>query len=92
MEVKKKKIPERRCVGCNETKEKKQLIRVVRTPEGDVVLDTTGKKSGRGAYICHSLSCFKKARKSKRLETGLNVQIPEEIYERLEKELSEEKI
>ena len=92
MEVKKKKIPERRCVGCNETKEKKQLIRVVRTPEGDVVLDATGKKSGRGAYICHSLSCFKKARKSKRLETGLNVQIPEEIYERLEKELSEEKI
>ena len=92
MEVKKKKIPERRCVGCNETKEKKQLIRVVRTPEGDVTLDVTGKKSGRGAYICHSLSCFKKARKSKRLETGLNVQIPEEIYERLEKELSEEKI
>ena len=92
MEVKKKKIPERRCVGCNETKEKKQLIRVVRTPEGDVTLDVTGKKSGRGAYICHSLSCFKKARKSKRLETGLNVQIPDEIYERLEKELSEEKI
>lgn len=92
MEVKKRKIPERRCVGCGETKEKKQLIRVVRTPEGDVVLDVTGKRSGRGAYICHSLSCFKKARKSKRLESGLNVQIPEEIYERLEKELSEEKI
>ena len=90
MEVKKRKIPERRCVGCGETKEKKQLIRVVRTPEGDVVLDVTGKKSGRGAYICHSLSCFKKARKSKRLESGLNVQIPDEIYERLEKELSEE--
>lgn len=92
METKKRKIPERRCVGCGETKEKKQLIRVVRTPEGDVVLDATGKKSGRGAYICHSLSCFKKARKSKRLETGLNVQIPEEIYERLENELSQEKI
>ena len=90
MEVKKRKIPERRCVGCGETKEKKQLIRVVRTPEGDVVLDVTGKKSGRGAYICHSLSCFKKARKSKRLESGLNVQIPDEIYERLEKELSQE--
>ena len=92
METKKRKIPERRCVGCGETKEKKQLIRVVRTPEGDVVLDVTGKKSGRGAYICHSLSCFKKARKSKRLEAGLNVQIPEEIYERLENELSQEKI
>ncbi len=92
MEAKKRKIPERHCVGCGEAKEKKQLIRVVRTPEGDVMLDVTGKKSGRGAYICHSLSCFKKARKSKRLEGGLNVQIPEEIYERLEKELSEEKI
>jgi predicted RNA-binding protein YlxR (DUF448 family) len=92
VETKKRKIPERRCVGCGETKEKKQLIRVVRTPEGDVVLDVTGKKSGRGAYICHSLSCFKKARKSKRLETGLNVQIPEEIYEKLENELSQEKV
>lgn len=92
MEAKKRKTPERRCVGCGEIKEKKQLIRVVRTPEGEVVLDVTGKRSGRGAYICHSISCFKKARKSKRLESGLNVQIPDEIYERLEKELSEEKI
>ena len=92
METKKRKIPERHCVGCGETREKKQLIRVVRTPEGDVVLDVTGKKSGRGAYICHNLSCFKKARKSKRLETGLNVQIPEEIYERLEKELTQETV
>ena len=87
-----RKIPERRCTGCGEHFPKNTLIRVLRTPEGEIILDVTGKKSGRGAYICHSLSCFKKARKSKRLETGLNVQIPEEIYERLEKELSEEKI
>ena len=89
METKKKKIPERRCVGCGETKEKKSLIRVLRTPEGEVVLDVTGKKSGRGAYICYSLSCFKKARKSKRLDANLNIEIPEEIYEKLETELTE---
>ena len=89
METKKKKMPERRCVGCGETKEKRSLIRVVRTPEGEVVLDVTGKKSGRGAYICHSLSCFKKARKSKRFETNLSVEIPDEIYDKLEKELTE---
>ena len=90
MENKKKKTPERRCVGCGETKEKKSLIRVLRTPEGEVVLDSTGKKSGRGAYICHSLSCFKKARKSKRLETNLSIEIPEEIYDKLENQLAEE--
>lgn len=89
MENKKKKTPERRCVGCGESKDKRELIRVVRTPDGDVCLDATGKKSGRGAYICHSLSCFKKARKSKRIETSLNVSIPEDIYEKLESELSE---
>jgi predicted RNA-binding protein YlxR (DUF448 family) len=92
VETKKKKIPERRCVGCGETKEKKSLIRVLRTPEGEVVLDVTGKKSGRGAYICHSLSCFKKARKSKRFETNLSIEIPEDIYEKLEKELTESAI
>ena len=90
MENKKKKTPERRCVGCGETKEKKSLIRVVRTPEGEVVLDSTGKKSGRGAYICPSLSCFKKARKSKRFETNLSIEIPEEIYDKLENELAQE--
>ena len=84
----KKKMPQRRCVGCNETKDKKELIRVVRTPEGEVCLDFTGKKSGRGAYICHDTACFKKAVKSKRLEQNLDTQIPEEIYEKLEKELN----
>ena len=83
----KKRIPQRRCVGCGETKDKKELIRVVRTPEGDVCLDLTGKKSGRGAYLCHSRVCFKKARKSKRLEQNLDIQIPEEIYDSLEAQL-----
>lgn len=90
MELKKKKVPQRRCVGCNETKEKRELIRVVRTPEGDVCLDLTGKKSGRGAYICHSAACFKKARKSKRIEQNLEVHIPEELYDKLEAQLGEE--
>ncbi len=89
MEIKQKKVPERRCVGCGETKLKKELIRVVRTPEGDVLLDTTGKKSGRGAYICPKLACFKKARKSKRIDSALNVQLSEEVYESLEKEIEQ---
>lgn len=86
--VQKKKVPERRCVGCGETINKKELIRVVRTPEGEVCIDLTGKRSGRGAYICHKLSCFKKARKSKRLENNLNVSIPEEVFDMLEAELA----
>lgn len=90
MENHKKKTPERRCVGCNETKEKKSLIRILRTPEGEIIMDTTGKKSGRGAYICHSVSCLKKAIKSKRLESNLKSEIPDEIYQRLEAELMQE--
>ena len=82
-----KKIPERKCVGCGLSKEKKALIRVVRDPEGNVFLDATGKKSGRGAYLCPDSACFKKARKSKRLDGNLNSVIPEEIYERLEAEI-----
>ena len=83
----KKKMPQRRCVGCGETKDKKELIRVVRTPDGEVCLDFTGKKSGRGAYICHNLSCLKKARKSRRIEQNLDTHIPDELYEKLEEEL-----
>ena len=82
-----KKMPERKCVGCGVSKEKKSLIRVVRDPEGNVFLDATGKKSGRGAYLCPDPVCFKKARKSKRLDGNLNSVIPEEIYERLEAEI-----
>ena len=89
MEAKKKKIPQRRCVGCGETKDKKELVRVVRTPEGEVCLDLTGKKSGRGAYVCHSAACLRKARKSKRIEQNLEVGIPEELYDKLEAQREE---
>ena len=82
-----KKIPIRKCVGCNEAFEKKTLIRVVRSPEGEVSLDFGGKKSGRGAYVCRSAACLKKAMKSKRLERSLDCQIPSDVYERLEGEL-----
>ena len=82
-----KKMPERKCVGCGVSKEKKSLIRVVRDPEGNIFLDATGKKSGRGAYLCPDPNCFKKARKSKRLDGNLNSVIPDEIYERLEAEI-----
>ena len=83
-----KKIPERKCVGCGVSKEKKLLIRVVRDPEGNVFLDGTGKKSGRGAYLCPNPACLKKAKKSKRLDGNLKSIIPEEVYDRLEAEIS----
>lgn len=80
----------RMCTGCGEMKPKKELIRVVKSPEGEVSIDLTGKKSGRGAYICRSVECFKKARKSKRIERQFKSQIPEEVYDRLEEELGAE--
>ncbi len=82
-----KKTPERRCIGCGETKDKKELIRVVRAPDGSLSVDITGKRSGRGAYLCHNAVCLKKAQKSKRLESNLGITVPEEIYERLRVEL-----
>ena len=82
-----KKIPTRRCTGCGEHFPKNTLIRVLRTPEGEVILDLTGKKSGRGAYICKNAQCLKKARKSRRIETSLECQISEELYDRMEEEL-----
>ena len=90
MEPKKRKIPERQCLGCNEHKPKSELIRVVRSPEGEISLDLTGKKSGRGAYICRSKKCFNKARKSKRIDKALDLAVPEEVYDRMETELSED--
>ena len=83
-----KKVPVRRCVGCGEHLPKSELVRVLRTPEGEVILDLTGKKSGRGAYICKKAACFKKARKSKRIETSLECAIPETVYDRMEEEIS----
>ena len=82
-----KKIPMRRCVGCMEQRPKRELIRVVRSPEGEISLDTTGKKSGRGAYLCPAPACLAKARKARRLERALECEIPDEVYERIEKEL-----
>ena len=82
-----KKIPMRQCVGCGEMKAKKELIRVLKTEDG-VLLDATGKKNGRGAYICANPECLKKARKSKGLERSLKVAIPDEVYDNLEKEMS----
>ena len=72
-----RKIPQRRCLGCGESYPKKDLLRIVRTADGNVELDFTGKKSGRGAYTCKKLSCFKKARKAKRFENNLETPIPE---------------
>lgn len=82
-----KKIPMRSCTGCGAKKEKRELIRVIRTPEGSIVLDATGRANGRGAYLCRDLSCLEKARKKRALERSLGTQIPEEVYERLEEEL-----
>ena len=78
-----KKTPQRMCVGCQEMKNKKELLRVVRTPENEVVLDTTGKKSGRGAYVCRNEQCLSKAFKEKRLERALKRVIEPQIYEQL---------
>ena len=82
-----KKIPQRQCMGCRERKEKRQMIRVVRTTEGDVRLDFSGKLNGRGAYICPDPACLQKARKSKSLDRSLEVTIPEQVYEQLAAEM-----
>ena len=82
-----KKIPQRQCMGCRERKEKRQMIRVVRTTEGDVRLDFSGKLNGRGAYICPNPECLQMARKSKSLDRSLEVPIPEEVYARLAAEM-----
>ena len=82
-----KKIPMRQCLGCREMKPKRDLIRVVRKPEGDICLDFRGKVSGRGAYVCPNAACLKKAMKAKALERAFSAQIPPEIYEQLEREM-----
>ena len=82
-----KKIPQRQCMGCRERADKRSLIRVVRTPEGNVQLDFSGKLGGRGAYICPKAECLKKAQKAKSLERSLEVPIPEEVYEWLSREI-----
>ncbi len=83
MQQKQKKIPMRTCIGCGTEKPKKELVRVVRDPEGQLSVDLTGKKNGRGAYICHDAECLKKAKKGRRLEKSFSMQIPDEVYAEL---------
>jgi len=85
-----RKIPLRRCIGCNTSKDKRELIRVVRNAEGEISIDTTGKKPGRGAYICKDANCLKLARKGKKIDKAFDVAISDEIYDRLEQELANE--
>lgn len=78
------------CLGCGEMKPKRELIRVVKSPEGEVSIDKTGKKSGRGAYVCDNIECLKKARKAKRIEKAFECQISDEIYDTMEKDIENE--
>lgn len=87
--LKPKKIPQRQCVGCRTMKNKKDLIRVVKSPEGGISLDFTGKKSGRGAYVCPSPDCLARARKSRALERAFETAIPAEVYEALQAQMEE---
>ncbi|MDE7366192.1 MAG: YlxR family protein [Lachnospiraceae bacterium] len=83
-----KKTPLRQCIGCGQPMEKKNMIRVIRNPEGGIELDATGKKNGRGAYLCPSQECLAKAEKSKGLERSFKMSVPKEIYQQLSEELS----
>lgn len=85
--MKTKKIPMRMCLGCGEMKPKKELVRVVKSKEGEISLDLTGKKAGRGAYICKSIECFDKARKARKLERTFSCKIEEALYNEMESEL-----
>ena len=82
-----KKIPQRQCVGCREMKDKKALIRVVKSPEGEISLDDKGRKPGRGAYVCPNVECLRRARKSRALERAFETQIPPEVYDAMERQL-----
>lgn len=84
-----KKIPQRMCIGCHQMFDKKDLVRIVKTPENEILIDETGKKSGRGAYVCSNLECFKKVRKSQKLDKAFKTKIPQDIYEMLEGHLNE---
>ena len=85
--IRKKKTPLRMCTGCGEMKPKQELVRVVKSPDGDISLDLTGKKPGRGAYVCRSADCLKAARKARRFEKAFSCKIPDEVYDRMEEEL-----
>ena len=80
-------IPMRKCTGCNEMKPKKELVRVVRSPQGEISIDLVGKKPGRGAYICRDKQCLEKAKKAKRLQKAFSCEIPDEVFKEMEEEL-----
>ena len=82
-----RKIPMRKCIGCQEMKSKKEMMRILKTTEDEIILDTTGRKNGRGAYLCFSKECFEKAVKNKGLERSLKMNIPQSFYERLKREI-----
>lgn len=82
-----KKIPLRQCVGCGEMKSKKEMLRVLKQEDGSIVLDVTGKKNGRGAYVCRNAECLKKAKKTKGLDRSFKMTIPEDVYDSLTKEI-----
>lgn len=84
-----KKFPQRQCIGCGEMKNKKEMIRILKSPEGEFSLDSTGRKNGRGAYLCPSMDCLRKAIKSKGLERSFKMAIPKEVYETLEREMEQ---
>ena len=82
-----KKVPLRMCTGCGEMKPKKELVRVVHSPQGEVALDLTGRMPGRGAYVCRNVECLRRARKARRFEKAFSCQIPDEVYDHMEKEM-----
>jgi predicted RNA-binding protein YlxR (DUF448 family) len=86
--MQKRRVPLRMCTGCGEMKPKKELVRVVKSPEGEISLDLTGRKPGRGAYVCPNAACLAAARKARRFERAFSCQIPAEVYDRMEEELT----
>ena len=82
-----RKVPMRMCTGCGRMKPKRELVRVVKSQDGEIALDLTGKKAGRGAYVCRDIECLQKARKARRLEKAFSCRIPDEVYDRMEEEL-----
>lgn len=87
--MKNKKEPMRQCVGCRELRNKKDLMRILKTPDNNVIFDDTGRMNGRGAYICPSVECLKKARRTKAIERSLDISIPDEVYDAIERQMSE---
>lgn len=87
--MKTRKVPLRKCLGCNEQKDKRELIRVVKNKDGEIFMDLTGKANGRGAYICKSLECFEKAYKRKAIERALQTKVEDDVYEKMRKELED---